>query len=76
MPEDEWHNGNSYQALMELFGLVRINDNHFESAVCTILSFTKMLSAISNFRMGQLLNGRVNSKVEEEYGQMLTRLNG
>lgn len=32
MPEDEWHNGNSYQALMELFGLVRINDNHFESA--------------------------------------------
>jgi hypothetical protein len=31
MPEDEWHNGNSYQPFRDLFALVRINDNHFES---------------------------------------------
>jgi len=31
MPEEEWYNGNSYQPLKDLFALVRINDNHFES---------------------------------------------
>lgn len=29
--EEEWYNGNSYSSLQELFQLVRINDNHFES---------------------------------------------
>lgn len=33
--EDEWYNGNSYQALRELFGLVRIGEGWcFESKVC------------------------------------------
>ena len=30
--EEEWHNGNAYQPLRDLFQLVKINDNHFESA--------------------------------------------
>ncbi|QDS75990.1 hypothetical protein FKW77_004369 [Venturia effusa] len=31
MPGEEWYNGNSYRPLRELFGLVRINERHFES---------------------------------------------
>jgi hypothetical protein len=32
MPEEEWHNGNTYQDLKDLLKLVRVNDWHFESA--------------------------------------------
>lgn len=39
MADDEWHNGNSYWALKELFRLARIGEGCFESLVCSNFLF-------------------------------------